>query len=95
MPSVVADVIHYVLYAFWLLLLVRLVADWVFALSRARARGPMAAVLELVYSVTDPPLKGLRRVLPPLRIGNFALDVGFLLVIIGVRILMSVVAPYR
>jgi YggT family protein len=40
--------------------------------------------------VTDPPLKALRKVLPPLRIGQISLDLGFIVLFIVVRILMSV-----
>ena len=38
-------------------------------------------LLEVVYSITDPPIKALRRVIPPLRLGNVALDLSFLIVI--------------
>ena len=55
-------------------------------------RGPVLVVLEAVYSVTDPPIKALRRVVPPLRLGSIALDLSFLIVFISVWILRSVVA---
>jgi YggT family protein len=45
--------------------------------------------------VTDPPLKALRRVLPPLRIGQISLDLGFIVLFIVVRILMSVAVVPR
>ena len=54
-----------------------------------------AAALELAYSVTDPPLKALRRVIPPLRIGQVSLDLGFIILFIVVRILMGVVDGLR
>ena len=44
----------------------------------------------VVYSVTDPPIKALRRFIPPLRIGNFALDLSMLLVFIGAYVLLRV-----
>jgi YggT family protein len=47
---------------------------------------------EATYSVTDPPLKALRRVIPPLRIGSVALDLGFLVLIIAVQIGLSLVS---
>ena len=43
-----------------------------------------------MYSVTDPPIKALRRVIPPLRIGNFALDLSMLLVFIGAYVLLRI-----
>ena len=48
-------------------------------------------LLEVTYSVTDPPLKALRRVIPPLRIGGIALDLSFLVLFIAVQILINVV----
>jgi YggT family protein len=52
----------------------------------------MVVLLEVVYSATDPPLKALRRVLPPLRLGSVAFDIGFLVLIIAVQILIQVVS---
>ena len=93
---VVADVVYFALLVFLLLLIFRLIMEYVFLLARSfRPSGVVAVLLELAYSVTDPPLKALRRVLPPLRIGQFSLDLGFLVLFIVVRILMSVVGGYR
>ena len=47
-------------------------------------------LLEVVYSVTDPPIKALRRVIPPLRLGSFALDLSFLIVMIAAYVLLRV-----
>ena len=43
--------------------------------------------------MTDPPIKALRRFIPPLRIGNFALDLSFIIVLVAAYILLSVTAP--
>ncbi len=92
----VASLVYFVLLVFLLLLLFRLVMEYVFLLARSyRPAGPVAVVLELAYSVTDPPLKALRKVLPPLRLGSISLDLGFIVLFIVVRILMSVVGQYR
>ena len=42
-------------------------------------------------TVTDPPLKALRRVIPPLRLGNFSIDLGFMVLLFGVYLLMTFV----
>jgi YggT family protein len=64
--------------------------DWVFLFRRSyRAHGAVAALLEVVYSVTDPPIKALRRVIPPLRIGSVALDLSFLIVIVVAYLLLN------
>lgn len=92
----VASLVYFALLVFLLLLLFRLVMEYVFLLARSyRPAGPVAAVLELAYSVTDPPLKALRRFLPPLRLGQISIDLGFIVLFIVVRILMGVVGQYR
>ncbi len=94
--SVVADVVYFALLVFLLLLIFRLIMEYVFLLARSyRPAGLVAAALELAYSVTDPPLKALRRVIPPLRIGQVSLDLGFIILFIVVRILMGVVGAQR
>ena len=94
--GVVADVVYFVLLVFLLLLIFRLIMEYVFLLARSyRPAGLVAAVLELAYSVTDPPLKALRKVIPPLRIGQVSLDLGFIILFIVVRILMEVVGAQR
>ncbi len=93
---VVADVVYFALLVFLLLLIFRLIMEYVFLLARSyRPAGLVAAALELAYSVTDPPLRALRRVIPPLRIGQVSLDLGFIILFIVVRILMNVVGAQR
>ena len=93
--TIVATVAIYVLYAFLGLMFVRLIVDWTMVLARNwRPTGAVAAVLEVAYSVTDPPLRALRRVLPPLRLGSFALDLAFIVVIFVIYALISVISPH-
>ena len=88
---VVAAVLYYVLTVFLVLLFLRLIFEYVFLLARSfRPTGLVAMLLELIYTVTDPPLKVLRRVLPPLRIGGVSLDLAFLVLFILVTILRNV-----
>jgi YggT family protein len=88
---VVAAVLYYVLTVFLVLLFLRLIFEYVFLLARSfRPTGLVAMLLELIYTVTDPPLKLLRRFLPPLRIGGVSLDLAFLVLFILVSILRSV-----
>lgn len=90
--SIVFEVIALALLVFWLFLLARLVFDLVQAFSRGwTPRGPLLILLELIYTVTDPPLRLLRRVIPPLRIGQISFDLAFLILLLGTNILISVV----
>ena len=93
--SVVATIAIYLLYIFLGLMLVRLVVDWTMVFARNwRPSGAVAAILELAYSATDPPLRALRRVLPPLRLGSFALDLAFIVVIVVIYALIAVISPH-
>ena len=88
----VGQVLHILLWLFILFLWVRFVFDWVQVFARAWSPGGILLVLlESVYSVTDPPIKALRRFIPPLRIGNFALDLSFILVMVAAYLLLAVV----
>ena len=94
--SVVASVLYFVILVFLLLLIFRLIMEYVFMLARSyRPAGPVAIALELTYSVTDPPLNALRRVLPPLRIGNVSLDLGFIVLFFVTSILLNIVGGQR
>jgi len=87
---IVGQVIHIILWVFIALLWVRFVFDWVQVFARSWSpRGPLLVLLEGVYSVTDPPIKALRRVVPPLRLGSISLDLSFLLVLVGAYLLMQ------
>jgi YggT family protein len=77
--QVAGEVIGFVLWACTLILIARIVLDWVQMLARSwQPRGAVLVLCEGIYSLTDPPLRALRRVLrrvlPPLRLGMIALD---------------------
>jgi YggT family protein len=88
---VAGQLIHGVLWTFIALLWVRFVVDWVQVFARSWSpHGALLVGLEVVYSITDPPIKALRKVVPPLRIGNFALDLSFLLVMVAAYVLLYI-----
>ena len=90
MPSWVGDVLYLVLFLYFVCMLARLVLDWVQVLARGwRPRGVVLVLAEVVYTLTDPPLRAVRRVVPPLRVGGIAIDLAFLIVMIGVGALMQ------
>ena len=82
-----------ILFVFFLLLMVRLVVDYVQMFARSwRPTGPVLVVLEIVYSITDPPINFVRRFVPPLRLGSVMLDTSFLIVLVVVYLLRLLVA---
>ena len=85
------QIVSSVLLVFLVLLFARFVVDWVMVLARNwRPSGVVAAGLEIVYSTTDPPLKAVRKVIPPLNLGSIRLDLGFMVLLIAVVILRNV-----
>ena len=87
-------VAYYVLFAFWLLLTARVVTELVRAFAREwRPAGGVAVTLESIYTVTDPPVKLVRRIIPMVRIGGVGLDVSIMVLLLVVFILMRLVSP--
>ena len=90
--SIFGQILGTVLWLYWLVLIARLVLDFVRIFARSwQPRGPLLLIAECVYSITDPPLRALRRVIPPLRLGSVSLDLAFLILILGVQILINFV----
>jgi len=90
MLGVVKLVLAFVLQLFFITLICRLVLDWIQVLAREwRPRGPVLVFAEGVYSITDPPLKFLRRLIPPLSLGAIRLDLAFLVLILAVSVTMG------
>ncbi|MDZ5620638.1 YggT family protein [Nocardioides bizhenqiangii] len=89
--SLAGQIIEGVLWTFIGLLWIRFIVDWVQVFARSwEPRGVLLVLLEIVYSITDPPIKALGRVVKPIRIGNFALDLSFILVMILAYVALAV-----
>ena len=91
--QLVGNTLLFALNVFLALLFIRLVVDWVQVFARSWVpHGPILVVLEVIYSITDPPILFVRRFVPPLRIGSVALDTSFLIVLVVVYLLRILVA---
>jgi YggT family protein len=89
--TTVGQIIEGILWVFIALLWIRFIVDWVQVFARSwQPRGPVLVLLEVVYSITDPPIKAVRRIIPPIRLGSFALDLAFLIVMITAFVLKAV-----
>ncbi len=85
---VIFSVIGILLFVYLLLLIGRLILDWVQVFARDwRPRGAVLVVAEAVYTVTDPPLRLLRRIIPPIRLGSVQLDLGYIILFFVVSFL--------
>ncbi len=89
--STVGSVVATVLWLYLLVLLARLVFDLVQTFSQGwTPKGFILIVAEAVYTLTDPPLNLLRKVIPPLRIGGVALDLAFLVLFLILQVAIAV-----
>lgn len=83
MVRLIGLVIYYVINVYVFILVLRVVLDWVQILARDwRPRGIILVLANLIYALTDPPVRFFGRLIPPLRIGGLALDMGFLVLFI-------------
>ena len=86
-----AQIVASVLWLYWLILIARLVLDLVQVFARGwRPRGFVLVLAEAIYSVTDPPLRLIRRVLPPIRLGQVQFDLAFLVLLVGLQVLINI-----
>lgn len=83
MQSIVGRVLSDIVSVYLLVLFARAILEIVLSMNQSfRPSGGAAMLFEVVFSLTDPPLRALRRLIPPLRIGNVALDLAFIVLFI-------------
>jgi YggT family protein len=81
------------LLVFYLLVIARLIVETTRSFARSwRPAGAAAIGLEAVYTVTDPPMKLLRRLIPPLRLGGVSFDMSVIVLLILIWILRVIVS---
>lgn len=89
--SLIASLISSLLNLYVLVLITRLVLEYVAIFARDwRPRGPVLLLSELVFTLTDPPLKAIRKFVPSLRIGSVSLDLSFLILLFAISITRGV-----
>ena len=92
--QVLRVVLTYVLTIYLVILIGRMIFGWIQVFARDwRPTGILLVLAEAIFTVTDPPLKFLRRFIPPLRLGMVAMDLSFMVLFIVVLILLEVVVP--
>ncbi|MFI6596751.1 YggT family protein [Nonomuraea sp. NPDC050536] len=88
--GIVGQILVVVLSLYLVLLIGRMIFDVVQAFARQwRPSGVVLVLAEATYTATDPPLKFLRRFIPPLRLGTVAFDLSFTVLFIVVLILLE------
>ncbi len=93
--SIIATVLSIALSVYFVLLFARFVLDLARVFARQwRPQGVGLVLAEFVYAMTDPPIKFVRRFVPPLRIGNVAFDLAFSIVFVACLIAQWVLAAF-
>ncbi|GAA1198922.1 YggT family protein [Brevibacterium paucivorans] len=86
--AIVLQILAWLLSLYVYVLIGRVIIDLIQVFARDwRPTGVVLVLCEFIYTITDPPIKAIRKVIPPLRLGNVAIDLGFILVFIGVQML--------
>lgn len=87
-------VLDYLLTIYLVVLIGRMIFSWVQAFARDwHPSGILLVIAEGIFTITDPPLKFLRRFIPTLRLGMVALDLSFMVLFIVILILLDQVVP--
>ncbi|GAA1654129.1 YggT family protein [Kribbella alba] len=87
----VLSVLSWVLLAFFLMLVARFVLSLIVMFApQWHPKGPLLLLFELIYSVTDPFLRPLRRILPPIGAGGIRIDLSMLMLFVLVTLAMSI-----
>ena len=88
------EVLTYVLTIYLVVLIGRMIFGWVRVFARDwRPSGILLVIAEGIFTITDPPLRFLRRFIPTVRLGMMALDLSFMVLFIVILILLEVVVP--
>ena len=90
----VASLLGFVLILFQLVLIARVIVDWVGVLSPATAGAGLYQARRITHGITEPVIAPVRRVLGPVRVGSVSIDLAFLAVFLGVIVLRTVVVPF-
>lgn len=93
--TIFLTIVYYVLWLYLVLLIGRLIIDMLQTYSRTWSpTGILARLAEIIFTVTDPPLRLLRRYLRPVRLGSVALDLSYTLLFLVIIVLLSVVSRF-
>jgi YggT family protein len=87
-------VLTYLLSIYLVILIGRMIIGWIQVFARSwRPTGAVLVLAEGIFTATDPPLKFLRRYIPPLRLGTVAMDLSYMVLFIVVLLLLQVAVP--
>ncbi|MES2171820.1 MAG: YggT family protein [Actinomycetota bacterium] len=87
--SLVATVAYYLLLVYFFTMWARFILDLARNFARNwRPRGFLLIISEIVYTLTDPPIRTARRIVKPIRFGGMSLDFAWSIVMLLVIVLI-------
>lgn len=90
--NVILGFIYLLLLLFLLCLMIRVVHDWIKTLTSAwNPKGIIFYFFNLAFKITNPVILKAQKMLPPLRIGNFSLDLSLIALFMLVNLLMNLI----
>jgi YggT family protein len=93
--NVLVAVLQWALQLYFYLLVARLIADLVLSVNpNWRPMGLILVIVELIYTLTDPPIKFVRKFIKPVRFGGIALDFGWTILVLAIGLLQSLLARF-
>ncbi|HUH53903.1 MAG TPA: YggT family protein [Microbacteriaceae bacterium] len=89
----VLTILRVVLRIYTYFLWARFVLEWIRVLRPSfKPKGFFLILSELIFTVTDPPIKFFRKIIPPIRLGTIQLDLGWMLTMLGCLILIGLIS---
>lgn len=88
-------ILAFIVLLYLLLVLARIIIETTRQFARSWWPSGAAAIgVEVVYSATDPPIRLLRRLVPPLRLGGVSLDISVIIVLIVLYVVRSILLGF-
>lgn len=87
----ISTILDIIIGAYLVVLLARMILDWVHVLvPRWYPRGLVSSLIDVVYRLTEPPLRWLRRYIRPIPMGPICLDVSFIVLYFALVVLQII-----
>lgn len=88
--SAFLDVLCVVLTAYTIILFIRVLVSWAYLFGlRPPISGPFRTALDLLEDVTEPALRPLRALIPPIRAGGVGLDLSIIIAFVILAVLRT------
>jgi YggT family protein len=90
--GILGTILYWALQLFVYAMFARFIVDFIMSVNRGwRPPAILMPVVDFAFTITDPPLKIVRRFVPPLRLGVVALDLAWTIVLIAALFLQRLV----